>query len=232
MASRLTWVAAAGAVAVLSIVAASSRSQQERARVDARSSSSSVGPVSVSVIASWSASGADDVPKETAPSSLQVEPAEKGGGVAVAPPAGTTVRPFDFDREWTLDFLVLWRWPGQAPETTQGGGGDRGPGIARIGHRIVVEGGRELRVDYDSRAGTALLDGVVLVPLADANVMLSRRRLRSQSTSPPLWACVSGLGERRPAHRRAVCIESQVELPPLFPPFDDLASPVSSVVTS
>jgi hypothetical protein len=36
----------------------------------------------------------------------------------------------------------------------------------------VVEGGRELRVEHDSRAGTALLDGVVLVPLAGANVLM------------------------------------------------------------
>jgi hypothetical protein len=170
-------MAAAGAVAVLSIVAASSRLPQQptTGSFGVDSSSSSVGPVSASVIGSWTAHGANDVRIDAAPApSLEGPPLDRElpkGGVAVAPPAGTTVRPFDFDRDWMLDLLVLWRWPGHAPEMTQGGGGDRGPGIERVVHRIVA-GGRELRVDHDPRAGTALLDGVVLVQLAGANVLM------------------------------------------------------------
>jgi len=67
---------------------------------------------------------------------------------------------------------VLWRWPGRAPDMTEGGGGESGPGIRFVPYRIVVESSRELRVEHDTELGTVRLDGIALVELGGANVLL------------------------------------------------------------
>jgi hypothetical protein len=168
MGTRVTWAAVASAVALFSFAAAGSRLPQQAS--DRRESfSSSVGPVSPSVIGSWQAHGADDgpiAPLRYAPIEATA-PAQGGPIVNWAPPGvAATFLP---NRDWMLDFLVLWRWPGQAPEMTQGGGGETGrPG--GVMHRIVA-GERELRVVFDPQKGTVLVDGVIL-PLNGANVLM------------------------------------------------------------
>ena len=172
--SRVAWMAAASAIAVLSIVAANAgRSQQSVSRVvPEQAFSSSVGPVSASVIAAWRAHGAangEGVRVELTPPLVSAQPFGRAGrppdGVPL--PAGTML-----NRDWILDLLVLWRWPGRAPDVTDGGGGESGPGIRFVPYRIVVEGGRELRVEHDIEVGTVRLDGVVLLELAGANVLM------------------------------------------------------------
>ena len=150
MTARVTWVVAASAVAVFSIVAAAARAPQQTSdRQD--SFSSGVGPVSPSVIGSWQAHGADDGPIASLRST---------------PLAAATLLP---GGEWVLDFLVLWRWPGKAPEMTEGGGGETGR-AGGVVHRIVADG-RELRVVFDPQQATVLVNGVI-VPLDGANVLM------------------------------------------------------------
>jgi len=182
MTARVTrWVsvgAVAGAAAALAIDAASFRvPPQQGGR--SMTGSSSVGSVSPSVIASWTAHGTDDGVVDSRLARLPVPPPPPAagpplprGGRAVVPPPGVAVaRPLFDSVTSVLDFMVLWRWPGQAPEMTHGDGGQSGPGIVVRRHRIVA-GGRELHVDQDTQAGTALVDGVVLVQLAGANVLM------------------------------------------------------------
>jgi hypothetical protein len=126
--------------------------------------------VSPSVIGSWQAHGAADgpiAPLRFAPAPEATAPARGGRIVSEAPPGvGAAILP---NGDWMLDFLVLWRWPGQAPEMAQGGGGEAGrPG--GVVHRIVVDG-RELRVVFDPQQRTVLVNRVI-VRLDGANVLM------------------------------------------------------------
>jgi hypothetical protein len=176
--SRLAWIAAAGAIAVFCIVPGSTARSQLRASrvVPEHAFSGSVGAVSASVIAAWRARGAENG------EGVRVELLPTLSLAGAQPLAGRTGRPPDdmppptrtiFEREWMLDLLVLWRWPGRAPEMTDGGGSDSGPGLNVVPYRIAVEGGRELRVEHDIEAETVRLNGAArVVELAGANVLM------------------------------------------------------------
>jgi len=153
MASRPVLTTAAVAVAILSIVKVSAGPSQRRGSrvVPERAFSSSVGPVSASVIAAWRAHGA-----------------ENGEGVRVEQQPATI-----FERAWILDLLVLWRWQGRAPDMAEGGGGDSGPGIRFVPYRVAVQGRRDLRVEHDIQTDTVRIDDATkAVRLAGANVLM------------------------------------------------------------
>jgi hypothetical protein len=169
MTPRAKWIAVASAVAVFSIVAYGSRlPQQPQQAGDRRESfASSTGPLSPSVIGSWTAHGADDGPIVVTRSPA-IEVAGRGGRItAVAPPGSIPKGLLDGDR--VLDILVLWRWPGEAPEISESGGNDVTP-TGPVLHRFVA-GGREFRVEHNRQQGTVVVDGTV-VPLEGANVLM------------------------------------------------------------
>ena len=134
-------------------VALPSMQLQTSGRSGQQSSSASVGAVSRSLIASWQAHGAGDAVIENAPASARPLP----------PP------PID-GHDWMLDLLVLWHWPGDAPELRQGSVGDE-PGGARNIHRLTF-GDRELRLEFDRQAGTARVVNGPRVDLKGANVLM------------------------------------------------------------
>jgi hypothetical protein len=164
-----------GAAVVLSIAAAASLPVQQPQEPPPRqdSLSSSAGLVAESVMASWQAHGADDgpiAPRTSVPLVLPSEPSSHGGRITQSAPSDVE-RPSGLDQDWMLDLLVLWRWPGPAPELTQSGGGDAGPAGPFV-HRIVVAGGRELRVVFDPRAGSVAVQDAPPLPLDGANVLM------------------------------------------------------------
>lgn len=172
MGTRLTWLI--GAAVALSIAAAPSLPVQYPHERPPRqdSFSSGGGPVTESILASWQAHGADDGPIAPMPSVPVVIPGKwsSGGGPNLEAPPGVT-RPPGLDQDWMLDLLVLWRWRGRAPEITHSGGGDAGPGGLFV-HQIVVTGGRELRVVFDRRAGSAAVQNAAPLTLGGANVLM------------------------------------------------------------
>ena len=179
MASRAVWLTVgATTVAVLTIVAAIPGLRlQTSGRYGRQSFSSSVGPVSPSVIGSWQAHGAEDFIIENASPNHPFPPSSIGssnvsvsgqGGANVLPPVGVT--PVLPDDDWIIDLVVLWRWPGQAPPFSHGTVGDEVGGSAKM-HRIVVDD-RELRVLFDPQAGTAQIVNGPLVQLNGANVLM------------------------------------------------------------
>ena len=194
MTSRVTWLVG-GAAAALSIAAAASLPVQQPQQPPPRqeSISTSTGPVNESVIASWQSHGAEDGPIALPPSAplvIPVEPSSKRGRITQPAPADVE-RPSLLDQDWMLDLLVLWRWPGRAPDITQSGGGNVGAGP--VVHRFVVAGGRELRVAFDSRAGTVAVQGAAPRPLGGANVLMLRVdqqdvRVEGMATVDPRYA--------------------------------------------
>ncbi len=173
MVTRLTWLIGA-AVVVLSIAALASLPVQHPEEPPPRqeSFSSGGGPVTESVLASWQAHGADDgriVLTPSVPLVISPELWSTGGRNMELPPG--VAPPPVLDQDWMLDLLVLWRWPGQAPEITQSGGGDTGPAGPFL-HRIVVDGGRELRILFNRRAGSVAVQDAAPLPLDGANVLM------------------------------------------------------------
>jgi hypothetical protein len=130
--------------------------------------------VNESVIGSWQSHGADDgviAPMPSAPGATPSQEAPKGGRITEPAPRDIE-RPSALNQDWMLDLLVLWRWQGRAPQITQsGGGGDAGPG-GPVVHRIVVNGGRELEVVFNRRAGTVAVQGGAPLHLNGANVLM------------------------------------------------------------
>lgn len=192
MTARAKWIAVASAVAVFSIVASGSRlPQQPQQTGDRRESfSNSTGPVSPSVIGSWHAHGADDGPIVPARSPT-VEVAGRGGRNMTATSPGALAIPKGLiDGDWVLDLLVLWRWPGAAPEMTESGGREVGPASPML-HRFVA-GGREFQVERGSQPGTVIVDGAV-VPLEGAIVLMldveeTRVRVSGLATVDPRFS--------------------------------------------
>jgi hypothetical protein len=193
MASRALWLTAgATTIAVLTIIAAVPGLRlQTGGRYGRQSFSSSVGPVSPSVIGSWQAHGADDFIIENASPNGPLPPTPVGssevsvsgqGGANVLPPVGVT--PVLPDDDWIIDLVVLWRWPGQALPFSQGTVGDEVGGSATV-HRIIVDD-RELRVRFDPQAGTAQIANGALVQLNGANVLMldvGQREVRVAGTA-------------------------------------------------
>jgi hypothetical protein len=152
MASRVVWltVALTGASVLTVLSAVSSLRLQTDGRQGQESRSATAGPVSPSVIGSLQAHGANDsVIDNAAPAALP------------PPPIG---------QDWVLDLLVLWRWPGQAPELSQSAVGGEVSGADNV-HRIVVAD-RDLHVRFDPHAGTARVGNGPVVRLNGANVLM------------------------------------------------------------
>jgi hypothetical protein len=190
MTARAKWIAVASAVAAFSIIASGSRlPQQPQQPGDRRESfGSSTGRVSPSVIGSWTAHGADDGPiVPTRSPALEV--AGRGGRITTAAPPGAIPKGL-LHGDWVLDVLVLWRWPGEAPEIAESGGGDVGP-TGPVLHRFVA-GGREFRVEHNRQTGTVVVDGAV-VPLEGAIVLMldveeTRVRVSGLATVDPRFS--------------------------------------------
>lgn len=172
MLTRLTWSICGAAVVLAIAAAARSLPLQQPPGPPPRqdSFSSGAGPVTESVMASWQSHGADDGPIAPTPSVPLVIPADASTGGRITAHAPHE-RASALNQDWMLDLLVLWRWSGRAPEITQSGGGDAGL-AGPVVHRIVVTGGRELRVVFDRRAGSVAVQEAASVLLDGTNVLM------------------------------------------------------------
>lgn len=193
MVTRLTWLIGGGAVVFSIATAASLPVQQPQPPPRQQSFSSSAGPVTESVLGSWQAHGAEDgpiAPRPSVPLVIPAEPSSKGGRITERAP---DMDRSSLDQDWMLDLLVLWRWPGRAPDIMQSGGGGDAGSAGPFLHQIVVDGGRELRVVFDPRTGSVAVQGAAPLPLDGANVLMldvdaQTVRVEGMATVEPRYA--------------------------------------------